>query len=238
MNIKLKWLKTILSIQCLFNLPLEYSEAAIAGIKDLRKTYGATYDGFLFPAEFKGIYLGDACFVHILEELNKQPTVIFTHPTTKENMGDMLSTFSQAAVEFMIQATRNITTLLVSDAFSKYKNIKWIFPHMDGMFLYIAHRLELYQQIENIFEKLWEHKNVYFDTAGAFSEIQWHSGIKPEQLLAGSDTPYQNCFSLDQSKRLSELNIDIARNKDNVCYQNDFVLFPRLHKLFAGKLQQ
>jgi hypothetical protein len=37
-----------------------------------------------------------------------------------------------------------------------------------------------------------------------------------EQLLAGSDAPYQNCYSVDQPKWLSELNIDIIRSKDNV----------------------
>jgi predicted TIM-barrel fold metal-dependent hydrolase len=185
-----------------------------------------------------GYYLGDTHFVPILEELNKEPTVIFTHPTTKENMGEMMSTFSQAAIEFMFQTTRTITTLLVSGAFRKYTNIKWIFPHMGGTFPYISHRLELYHQIENIFDKLWEHKNVYFDTAGSFGEVQWHSGIKPEQHLAGSDAPYQNCLTMDQSKWISELNIDIVRTMDNVCYKNAFVLFPRLEKLFSEKLEE
>jgi predicted TIM-barrel fold metal-dependent hydrolase len=218
------------------SFPLSSAEHGVAGIQEIRKTYGDKFDGLLLPAEMKGTFLGDAHYVPILEELNKERTVVFTHPMTKENMGGMMSTFSQACVEFMFQTTRTITTLLVSGAFSKYPNIKWIFPHMGGTFPYIAHRLELYHQIENIFDKLWEHKNVYFDTAGSFSEAQWNSGIKPEQLLAGSDAPYQNFLSLGQSKWLSEQNIDLVRNKDNVCFKNAFTLFPRLEKLFAEKL--
>jgi predicted TIM-barrel fold metal-dependent hydrolase len=83
-----------------------------------------------------------------------------------------MGSFSQAAVEFMFQTTRTIVILFVIGTFNKYPNVHWIFPHLGGTFPYIAHRVELYNQVENIFDKLREHKNVYFDTAGAFSEVQ------------------------------------------------------------------
>lgn len=214
------------------NFPLSDIDIAINKIYEIKKEYNNNFYGFLLPAEYKTIYLGDNYFIPIYEELNKSETVIFVHPTTKENADGMLSTFSQAVEEFMFQTTRTISTLLVNDIFDRYKNIKWIFPHMGGTFPYIRHRFELYHKYENVFEELWKNKNVYFDSAGSFSEVQWNAGIYNEQILAGSDAPYQNYNYKDKNKWTSELNIDIIRDKENICYKNAFILFPKLKDLF------
>jgi predicted TIM-barrel fold metal-dependent hydrolase len=223
------------------NFPLSTTDAAIESIRDLDTRYGdLPVDGFLLPAEFKGLFLGDDHFIPIYEELNKRDNVvIFTHPTTRPHtLKGQSSTIHPCILEFMVMTARTITTLLLNDVFKRFPNIKWIFPHLGGCWPYIAHRFEMMGVCDDdIFEELWKYKNVYFDAAGSLSTSQWEgTRIKPEQLLAGSDAPYQHIPYKNTTRWMSEYNIDIVRNMHNVCYENAFTLFPRLKTKFESSV--
>ncbi|KAI8875114.1 hypothetical protein K501DRAFT_338886, partial [Backusella circina FSU 941] len=201
------------------NFPLSTAEAAIESICDLDTRYGdLPIDGFLLPAEFKGLSLGDDHFIPIYEELNKRDNVvIFTHPTTRpHSLKGQATTVHPCIIEFMVMTTRTISTLLINDVFHRFPNIKWIFPHMGGAFPYIAHRFEMYHTFDDVFEELFKYKNVYFDSAGSFASTQWEgSRIRPDQILAGSDAPYQHQPLKDTGKWMSDYNIDIVRDMHN-----------------------
>jgi predicted TIM-barrel fold metal-dependent hydrolase len=259
------------------NFPLSTTDAAIESIRDLDTRYSdLPVDGFLLPAEFKGLFFGDEHFIPIYEELNKRDNVvIFTHPTARmHTLKGQSSTISPCVLEFMVMTARTITTLLLNEVFKRFPNIKWIFPHLGnnqkitfelllipyidllfcfctpffffhcilyilgGCFPYIAYRFEMTGSCDDdIFEELWKYKNVYFDAAGSLSTLQWEgTRIKPEQILAGSDAPYQHIPYRKTTRWMSEYNIDIVRNMHNVCYENAFTLFPRLKAKFESNV--
>jgi aminocarboxymuconate-semialdehyde decarboxylase len=212
------------------NLPLQDINCSIKKFNEINEEYKNKFDGIYMPAGFKNIFLGDNYFINLYEELNKgDGTVIFVHPSLEKEIEGILGTIPLPFIEYMIQTTRTISTLLVNNIFIRFPKIKWIFPHMGGTFPYISHRLDMYLKkinLGSVQEIMEKNKNVYFDTACAFPNVQWNTFIKEEQLLTGSDMPYQNIQT--ENGLMSKLNIDIIKENDKITFENALSLFPRI----------
>jgi predicted TIM-barrel fold metal-dependent hydrolase len=97
-------------------------------------------DGIGLLTSYAGKLLGDPAFTPVLDEINRRKAVVFVHPTMS-CCGNPVPGVSAPVIEFPMDSTRTITSLLFSGGFARYADIRFIFSHGGGMLLPIVQRL-------------------------------------------------------------------------------------------------
>ena len=95
-------------------------------------------DGVLLPSGVGPDLIGAERFDSVLAALDERGVTIHLHPT-KSPIG--IPNLSPAVVDFPVETTRAIGSLLASGAFERYGNLTWIVAHAGGCFPYIAGRV-------------------------------------------------------------------------------------------------
>jgi hypothetical protein len=75
----------------------------------------------------------------VFEEINRRKAVVLVHPTMS-CCDNPIPGVSPPTIEFPMDSTRTITSLLFSGSFARYSDIKFIFCHGGGMLLPIVQR--------------------------------------------------------------------------------------------------
>lgn len=125
-------------------------------------------EGICLLTNYDGLYLGDARFAPVFEELNRRKAVVYVHPTegcTCAGVG-----LPPASLEFPFDTTRTVASLLFSGTFNRCRDIKFIFSHAGGTIPFIAERLARLERRpdfkvhvpEGVIAEL---KRLYYDTA-------------------------------------------------------------------------
>lgn len=221
------------------SLPLHNVKDSIEEIKYSLDVLNA--DGFAFPTNALGVYLGDPCLDPILEELNKHKAVVIIHPNRPSSVpGNVAEGLPIPAMEFLFDTTRTVTNMILKGTIRRFKDIKFVIPHA-GAFLPI-----LGDRLDGFFRKSYlldggekvdvygELKSLYYDVAGMclprqlkiLLEIADHS-----HLFYGSDYPYTpeiGCIMLAEDLDKTEILTDELRQ--DIYYNNAIKLFPRLIK--------
>ncbi len=192
-------------------------------------------DGINLQSNYGDKWLGHPSYKPILEELNRRKAVIFVHPLVASCCDAQLSvgTFP-AVIEVPHDTTRTVVSLLLSGAFARLRDIKWLFSHGGGTIPFLAGRIEaFYDQkargpngfapdgIEAEFQRL------YYDTANATHPAAMaalQKLVPMSQLTYGTDYPY---FALDQIAALRRLNL-AAADLEVIASSNIERLIPRL----------
>jgi 6-methylsalicylate decarboxylase len=97
-------------------------------------------DGVGVLTSYTGKLLGDPLFSPVFDELNRRKAVVFVHPTSS-CCDNPIPGVDTALIEFPMDTTRTITSLLISGAFARYSNIRFIFSHGGGMLIPVANRI-------------------------------------------------------------------------------------------------
>jgi 6-methylsalicylate decarboxylase len=97
-------------------------------------------DGVGLLTSYAGKLLGDPAFTPVFEEINRRKAIVFVHPTMS-CCGNPMPGVSPPTIEFPMDSTRTITSLLFRGGFARYADTRFIFSHGGGMLLPIVQRL-------------------------------------------------------------------------------------------------
>jgi predicted TIM-barrel fold metal-dependent hydrolase len=120
-------------------LPLSDIDASLAEMAFALDRCG--FDGIGLYSNVDGVYLGDARFQPLFEELNRRKAVVFVHPGQPPAFENFSLGLPAPILEYPFESTRMLTSLLMSGALSRYPDIKLIVPHGGGTVPYLAARI-------------------------------------------------------------------------------------------------
>lgn len=187
-------------------LPLPNVKTAVNEVKYCRDKLGI-YD-FSMLSNTAGIYLGDKRLEPLMEELNKEQTVLVLHPTSPAAMGASVpDTLPVPAMEFFFETTRAVTNMIINGTIHRYPNIKFLVPHGGAFLTILSDRLAFMTKILRMdgVDVMGDLAKLYYDLAGMAMPKQY--GLLKEvtdtsHILYGSDAPFT---SLSGNQKLAGL---------------------------------
>ena len=157
-------------------------------------------DGVGLLTSYGNAWLGDASFTPLLEELNRRKAVVYTHPTDAMCCQNMIPRVANQMLEYPTDTTRTIVSLIVSEAATRYPDIRFIFSHAGGTITSIAGRLlGAEMTAENLTKspapnsRLFHLRRFYYDTAGSANPVNMQALktlVPTSQILFGTDAPF------------------------------------------------
>jgi predicted TIM-barrel fold metal-dependent hydrolase len=154
-------------------------------------TLGA--DGAVLLANHRGIYLGDAAFDPVFEELHRRKSVVFVHPSLVPGL-EPLPGVPAFVADFLLDTTRAAILLARSGTLERYPDLKIILSHAGGIVPYAAYRISAATSpTGNPLDGMGLLKRFYFDIALSGSPSALPSLLafaEPGHVLYGSDFPY------------------------------------------------
>ncbi len=152
-------------------------------------------DGFIIFTSYDGLYLGDAHFAPLLEELDRRGAVAFIHPNDPAYAVPNIAPAS--VLEFPFETTRTATSLIISGAMRRYQNMRFILSHAGGTLPYLVPRISLsISMMPGVAEQVGDvpsaFRAFYYDTAlsaGVSSMAALAQIASPDHILFGTDFP-------------------------------------------------
>jgi predicted TIM-barrel fold metal-dependent hydrolase len=195
-------------------------------------------DGVVLFSNARGIYLGDARFRPLFDELERRHAVVFVHPTASPDPAARTLGLPDSLIDFTADTTRAVAQLHYGNTFARTPNVKYIFSHAGGTIPFLATRFSIVDAM-NVIPGAEERgsaadtlRRLYWDTA-----LSWHapnlamlrSVVGMGQVLFGTDYPYLRrdlAVSCPHEIRASaELTED---ERQRVLVGNAKKLFPRI----------
>ena len=151
-------------------------------------------------------YLGDPGLAPIYEELQRRSAVVFTHPRDSVCCRGIIPGVRGATIEYPIDTTRSIMSLLASGTAAKYPDVKFIFSHAGGATTSLVSRMSgagavnlqdggvMRPGAPAASESLQLLQKFYYDTAGSANPITL-GGLRQmvplSQIVFGNDYPFR-----------------------------------------------
>lgn len=192
-------------------------------------------DGVGVLTSYGNAWLGDASFAPVLEELNRRKAVVYTHPTDAQCCQGLIPRVANQMLEYPTDTTRTIVSLVVSDAATKYSDIRFVFSHAGGTITAVAGRLlgaEMSaanlagQPAPN--SRLFHLRRFYYDTAGSANPVNMQALktlVPASQIVFGTDAPFFDGAPQVQGLLSSGFTADELRGIER---ENTVRLIPRL----------
>jgi predicted TIM-barrel fold metal-dependent hydrolase len=171
-------------------LPLPDVEGALRELEYGLDTLHA--DGVCVLSSYQGNYLGNPLFAPLMDELNRRKAVVYCHPLCAACAAQpALKDGQSRGVEFVLDTTRTILSVLASGTVTRCPDIRFIWSHGGGTVPYITTRLagsapKLPKGV------IYELQKFYYDTAQAFSPYTLPSFKKlvpVSHMVFGTDFP-------------------------------------------------
>jgi predicted TIM-barrel fold metal-dependent hydrolase len=168
-------------------------------------------DGIGLLTSYRDKWLGDPAFAPVMDELERRKAVAYVHPTTPECCRNLMPGIADWVIEFPVDTTRTIASLLFSGTIARCPNIRFVFAHLGGILPLVADHLVRAAQVDrklavtagvDVLEKL---KTFHYDTALRAHPAALKAALEligVPQLLFGSDAPLRR--SRDQLQGLLE----------------------------------
>ena len=159
-------------------------------------------EGFCLMTSYAGKYLGDPAFWPVLEELNRRKAVVYTHPLSPQCCGALVPGVAVGTIEYAVDTTRTMASLVFGGAAARYPDIRWIFSHSGGVtpFLlsrFVRQQVDLKDKAQALMPNgvMHELKKFYYDTAqgnhpGALDALMRLAPVS--QVLYGTDFPFRD----------------------------------------------
>jgi predicted TIM-barrel fold metal-dependent hydrolase len=163
-------------------------------LKELEHAFEALgADGVVLLANSGGIYLGDAAFDPLFEELNRRKAVVFVHPSIIPGL-EPLPGVPTFVADFLLDTTRAAIQLSRSGTLDRYPDLKIVLSHAGGIVPFAAYRISAATApTGNPIDGVARLKRFYFDTALSGSPTALPSLLafaEPGHVTFGSDFPY------------------------------------------------
>ena len=155
-------------------------------------------------------WLGYAEFEPIWAELNRRKATVYTHPISPDCCTNLVRGIDNSVIEFGVDTTRALFTVVFGGVAEKYPDINWIWSHGGGALTAIADRIQsraLHLQPyagkitrEQVSGQL---RRFYYDTAMVMDESTLAAMVRlmpMSQIVYGTDYPYRS--SEDYTKGL------------------------------------
>jgi len=194
------------------SLPLPDVDGALEEIRYALDVLKA--DGFVMLTNFGGIYLGDARFDPIFDELNRRKAVIFIHPTSPPCWQHIALGFPRPMIEFPFDSTRAVTNLVMSGTLERCPSLRIIVPHAGGTLPFLARRIAAFAALRRNLEGTGPKggfiaalQRLFYDTASASGDNLLASLltlVDSSRILFGSDYPFAPEPAVEQT--IKELN--------------------------------
>ena len=195
-------------------------------------------DGFVMLTNVSGIYLGDAKFDPIFDELNRRSAVVFIHPTSPPCWENIALGFPRPMMEFPFDSTRAVTNLVLSGTLERCPNVRIIVPHAGGTLPFLAKRIGWMASAMHLGKAggpsggfIAALRRLFYDTAGSSGDNSIASLltlIDSSHMLYGSDYPFTPEAMVEEMiKELSSTRLLSADDRRAMEYENAMKLFPR-----------
>jgi predicted TIM-barrel fold metal-dependent hydrolase len=214
-------------------IPYTDTEGALREIEYALDTLKA--EGFCLMTSYNGKYLGDPAFFPVLEELNGRRAIVYVHPLAPQCCAAILPDVNVGTIEYAVDSTRTMASLVFGGGAAKYPDIRWIFSHSGGTTPFLLSRFVRQEQdmkgeaVKRMPKgALYEYKKFYYETAqgnhpGALDALMRMVPIS--QVLYGTDFPYRD--GAEENAGLANYNFSAA---DRMAIERDNALrlMPRL----------
>jgi 6-methylsalicylate decarboxylase len=188
---------------------------------------------------------GDPSYLPVFEELNRRKSAIFIHPFVGKCCRNLVAGVNDAVIEFDIDTTRAVTSLLYNGVLSKYSDLKVIVNHSGAAVPVLAGRIKDRvpgagsrsanpSNREGRNEKIpngvyYELRKLYYECAHATYAMPFRAlgnlEVPTTQLLFGSDFPMEPIVTTVTEIPALKLSPALERALDR---ENAERLFPRL----------
>jgi len=217
------------------SLPLPDVDGALAEIAYALDVLKA--DGFVMLTNYRGIYLGDARFDAVFEELSHRRAVVFMHPTSPPCWEHFAFGFPRPMLEFPFDSTRAITNLILGGTLERCPNVRMIVPHGGGTLPFLARRIATVSRLvprpsgsPNL-DVIGALKRLFYDTAAATGDNSLASLltlVDSSRILFGSDYPFMPEASTEAMiGELKSSNLLKPEDLRAIDYANAMKLFTR-----------
>jgi predicted TIM-barrel fold metal-dependent hydrolase len=157
-------------------------------------------DGVGVLTSYGAAFLGDPSFTPVLEELNRRRAIVYTHPTDAQCCMNLVPGVANQMLEYPTDTTRTIVSLIVSEAATRFQDIRFIFSHAGGTITSVAGRVlgqgappDAFARPAEPNSRLHHLRRFYYDTAGSANPVAM-SALKAlvpvSQILFGTDAPF------------------------------------------------
>jgi predicted TIM-barrel fold metal-dependent hydrolase len=178
------------------------------------------------------MWLGNAAFRPVMEELNRRNAIVHVHPTAANCCRNLSYGVAPGSIEYGTDTTRAITGVAFSGDATRFPNIRFIWSHAGGTVPFLAGRIDgasngAKDRLPRGF--MYELKRFYYDLAGAANKGAIASLLQlvsPAQVLFGTDFP-PGANSFDVVKALAEIGMFNEADLRAVERDNAVKLFPR-----------
>ena len=189
-------------------------------------------DGVGFMTSYGDMWLGNAAFRPVLEELNRRSAIVHVHPTAANCCRNLNYGVAPGSIEYGTDTTRAITGVAFSGDAARFPNIRFIWSHAGGTVPFLAGRIDgasngAKDRMPRGF--MYELKRFYYDLAGAANKGAIASLLQlvpPSQVLFGTDFP-PGAKSLDVVRTLAEIGMFSEADLRSVERDNAVRLFSR-----------
>jgi predicted TIM-barrel fold metal-dependent hydrolase len=194
-------------------------------------------DGVVLFSNSNKVYLGDARFEPLFEELERRAAVVFVHPTASPDPSAHQLGLPDSLIDFTADTTRALAQMHYSNRFARTPNVKYIFSHAGGAAPYLAGRWGIVDEM-NVIPGAEERgpvadtlRRLYWDTALSYRDPvlrMLRDVVGLDQVLFGSDFPYlRRDLAVNCVQRLEQTAELTGDERTRVMCGNAIKLFPR-----------
>ena len=159
-------------------------------------------DAVSLPTSVRDVYLGDAFFDPLFEELNRRRATVFVHPVQAKASEPLNLGLNQSLLEFPFDTTRMIANMIFSGAVDRFPDISFIASHGGGTLPFLLGRLQILEPATGAgpgrtklsAQQIQEGAaSFYYDLTAATSKAQLTAlteMVPASRLLVGFDIPF------------------------------------------------
>jgi predicted TIM-barrel fold metal-dependent hydrolase len=215
-----------------------FASMPLPGVDETLKEIAYAYDvlkadGVGLFTSYGDLWLGNAAFRPVMEELNRRKAIVHVHPTAANCCRNLDYGVAPNSIEYGTDTTRAIVGVTFTGDTTRYPDIRFVWSHAGGSAPFLASRIDgasaaAKDRMPAGF--MAEARKFYYDTAGAANRGAMASLLQlvsPSQILFGTDFPSSGT-SLAVAAAMSELGFFKENDLRAIERGNALRLLPRL----------